>query len=412
MRTVCSEIKMTKVLQTNVGRSRAAHDLADIVAAKTKMRTMKVLQINLNRRPRSHDLMEAKSLELGVDIIIASEPNMNLIRNDESWMKDKLLNTGIKIRNRELSLGVTESREGVVMAEINKIKFYSVYIPRNDPMENTERILGEINDVLGQRPKRSLIAGDLNGKSAEWGEKRTDRRGCIVAEWIASKNLTVYNEREKPTVIRWNGSSIADITVGTEDLKDQVRKWAVLDDETLSDHMFLYYEVAQQAVSAAGKEPTANRWNLQKMNPDKTRNAIKRKLDQTDEKTPGACMQAITEACNETIPKKRGGRTRRQTYWWNNDIAEKRKASTRARRVLMRARKHNGAQPALQEDYRGKNKSLQLAIKDSKEKKWKELMEEVDRDVWGDGYRIVCKRLRKPATKINEEIRAEVINDK
>ncbi|KAJ3661017.1 hypothetical protein Zmor_005439 [Zophobas morio] len=79
------------------------------------------------------------------------------------------------------------------------------------------------------------------------------------------------------------------------------------------------------------------------MDIDKTRNGLKEKLDWTDEKIPEPCMKAITQACSETIPKKRGGRNRRRTYWWNSDIAENWKAFTKARRALMRARKLNRA---------------------------------------------------------------------
>ncbi|KAJ3640546.1 hypothetical protein Zmor_003839 [Zophobas morio] len=97
------------------------------------------------------------------------------------------------------------------------------------------------------------------------------------------------------------------------------------------------------------------------MDIDKTGNAFKEKLDRI--KIPEACIKAITEVCSETIPKKRGRRNRRRTYWGNSDIAEKWKASIKATRALIGARKLNRAQAVLQEDYRQKtsNKLLRKA---------------------------------------------------
>lgn len=57
--------------------------------------------------------------------------------------------------------------------------------------------------------------GDLNARSRMWS-KKCNERGHILEEWIAERELVIINEGKTSTCVRAQGSSIVDITVGTE----------------------------------------------------------------------------------------------------------------------------------------------------------------------------------------------------
>ena len=52
---------------------------------------------------------------------------------------------------------------------------------------------------------RSLIGGDFNSKSPEWGGARLDRRGILVGEMVARNNLIVLNQGKEFTFRRGAG---------------------------------------------------------------------------------------------------------------------------------------------------------------------------------------------------------------
>ncbi|KAL3290364.1 hypothetical protein HHI36_023706 [Cryptolaemus montrouzieri] len=57
-----------------------------------------------------------------------------------------------------------------------------------------------------------------------------------------------------------------------------------------------------------------------------------------------------------------------------------------------------------------KRKELRTEIYKSKQKKWRKLVEEVQKDVWRQGYRIVMGKLKKQGLKISAERRMNIIN--
>ena len=82
---------------------------------------------------------------------------------------------------------------------------------------------------------RSLIAGDFNSKSPEWGEAHLDRRGILVSEMVARNDLIVLNRGRDFTFRRGVEGSIFDFTISTPHLTSNMGDWCVLDVITLSD---------------------------------------------------------------------------------------------------------------------------------------------------------------------------------
>ena len=102
------------------------------------------------------------------------------------------------------------------------MRVYSCYFSPNDPLEifETQILLLEVN--LREASGRSLIAGDFNSKSPEWGEARLDRREILVGEMVARNALIVLNQGRDLTFRRGAGESIIDLTIATPRLASRI----------------------------------------------------------------------------------------------------------------------------------------------------------------------------------------------
>lgn len=109
--------------------------------------------------------------------------------------------------------------------------------------------------------------------------------------------------------------------------------------------------------------------------------------------TPETFSATLRQICNRSMPKATGNLKRAPVYWWNGEIAELRKDCLTLRRQHMRS--INKATVEAQRDkwdsYLTSKKALRNAIKAAKRQCWKQLCEDVDQDIWGNGYRIVMK---------------------
>ncbi|KAK9721746.1 hypothetical protein QE152_g20749 [Popillia japonica] len=83
-------------------------------------------------------------------------------------------------------------------------------------------------------------------------------------------------------------------------------------------------------------------------------------------------------------------------YWWHGEIENKRKECNRLRRILTRANRNHGTaskEPGLKIVYEHARVEIKRMILNTKKNKWKELLNELENDIWGDGYKIIMRRL-------------------
>lgn len=57
--------------------------------------------------------------------------------------------------------------------------------------------------------------------------------------------LVLHNKGNRPTFNRNGAVSFIDLTLSTEDIANQISNWRVLDEENLSDHPYILFEVAE-----------------------------------------------------------------------------------------------------------------------------------------------------------------------
>ena len=64
----------------------------------------------------------------------------------------------------------------------------------NDPFEVFETQILLLEESLREAVGRTLLGGDFNSKSPEWGKARLDRREILVSEMVARNDLIVLNQ--------------------------------------------------------------------------------------------------------------------------------------------------------------------------------------------------------------------------
>nr|CAI5860539.1 unnamed protein product [Callosobruchus analis] len=161
-----------------------------------------VQYINTQRRQVSHDAAFAIAAEKDIDIIIALEPNKNLVSNS-NWCTDKRTDVAIFFRTKQC----------------------------------------RVKNLLA---KDGYLVDDLNVKSLQWGSPTADKRGLYLSDWIAESELVVHNTGNTPTFSRGLTQSYIDLTIYTSNLAKDIAKWEVLNEESLSDHHFIYFEVGKK----------------------------------------------------------------------------------------------------------------------------------------------------------------------
>ncbi|XP_074035251.1 uncharacterized protein [Leptinotarsa decemlineata] len=241
-----------------------------------------------------------------------------------------------------------------------------------------------------QQGKKWIILGDINSKSPEWGSPTCDARGQYWAEWAATRNLVFANTGGEPTFVRRDQKSHIDITCSTAKASMDIVDWRILDEETLTDHRFIRFGIA----SIGQKKPTAS----QRPSYDWTvfRNIMELKIGN---RQPGLIeyTDALKMATSGCI-RRREGRLKPDPYWWNEDIEQTRNTCNKIRRTLTRLRRLTNNEPRAREAmeaYTKARRELKMKITKSKKTRWKQMCDELDNDIWGDGYKVALRSLRQ-----------------
>lgn len=376
-----------------------------------------IIQINLNRCRAAHDLLQAVAENMKADILVTSEPNKAVMR-DARWFTDSENDVAIKIVNKYVKVQRTGDGPGYVWVETPNFVIYSCYFsPNKDLGEFTEALATMGRSIRGQSG-RIVITGDFNAKAPEWGHERTDRRGNEVCEWLAAENLHLMNDGKIPTFVRREQESFLDLTMCTEKMLKQVKEWKVLEEpESLSDHRYVVFRIEEhrQNQESGGRKNLARKWKIEKLDKKILCEKLKEKCQGTTQKTAEELVNIVTQACDTAMPRTTVGHNKRkEVYWWSTEISEARKQCTRIRRESIRANKKRDNPQRIEEkeaEYKVAKKKLTTMIRKAKELKWKELCDDIETDIWGLGYKIVMKRLGVPQVALTPEFKKEILTE-
>ncbi|KAL1446556.1 hypothetical protein WDU94_003615, partial [Cyamophila willieti] len=355
--------------------------------------------------------MIATSTNLGVDISLISEPNLTKTKDWEGHQDAK-----IYVGNNSLYVSESGSGTGFSWVEIEKIVFVSCYVSPNSNLDYIENTLEEIGQLIqNKRPQNFIIGGDLNSKSPEWGSRTTDPRGAILAEWINSQNLYILNRGTTPTFRRNDQHSIIDITLASEALAGKVEGWRVLEEESLSLHQYIYFELDPNSRNMPNQDDAnTKKWNIKSLNREVLLNTIQESTRNRNVITAEELMKIIDKACNKAMKKVKKGQ-KKEVYWWNNEIKERRESCIRKRRQYLRSGRRRTIverqREQLHDEYQKAKQDLTTEIQKSKAQKWKEIVNELGEDIWGTGYKIVTKKIGRTLPNIPTETKREILRE-
>lgn len=374
----------------------------------------KCLQTNLKRARAALDLAYKTIEERRVDIAIVSEPNRHMISRG-AWLIDENCNVAIKNFNKKLRILKNGNGKGYVWIEMRDIVVYGCYISPNVPLEHFTEFLGHLRDSMLQQTKGIVVGGDFNAKSHLWGSPQEDQRGNILSEWLGERNLVLQNLQDKPTFIRGDTKSWIDVTFTTANAAARITGWKVSDEENLSDHQNIYFDIIDKRVNTPGNHAQRRGWRINDVGLAEIVRHFRGNIAlipqrQQKHMTAENFVNLVSQTCDQALLKRTEGmNNRKPVYWWTEDIASLRRRCLSFRRDMVRANRTEELpreeRTRLREAYANQRKLLRNAIKQAKIKAWKDVIEEVENDLWGNGYRIVTNKfqLRKNCTLTDDE---------
>lgn len=372
---------------------------------------IKFLQINTDTRKKAHDLMTATTKQLDIDFCLLGEPNPTRTREWEGHTDAK-----VRVCNQSLYTPATGNGTGFSWVELNKIIVMSCYVSPNSGFDYMETVLDEISQLIREKEPLDynfIIGGDFNAKSPEWGSYTTNIRGRILSEWIHSSNLCIVNVGNTPTFRREDQRSVIDVTFASEAIAGKISGWKVLEQETLSLHMYIYFEL-DLSLNPSTEDGTEvlRKWNVKTFNPDNFKQAIEEESRETT--STEEFMDIILKICEKSMKRAKKGK-KKEVYWWNNTIKEKRALCVQKRRLYTRAGRRavvvHTLRQELYAEYRVAKEDLAKEIQKSKDLKWKEVVNDLEKDIWGTGYKIVTKKLGTKLPNIPDDIRAQILTE-
>lgn len=328
-------------------------------------------------------------------VLLISEPNKIAIAGRKDLVYDNDFDTAIKVLDGKMVIEDYGRGSGFSYIETGGVTIYSCYSSGNKKVEYLESTLGEIAERIRINKESAIVAGDFNAKSPLWGMTYTDTRGQAVAEWVAENELVVLNQGDKPTYLARGCSSVLDLTFATEDVSRKVEHWRVGYEESMSDHRYIIFKIMQEKRDNTPKKKEYTGWVVSKLNRQKLSQIASEIVINNDTISVDGFANVLKELCNKTMPKRMIIPGKKSAYWWNDEIAKLRVDCNKARRIYTRSVK-KGIEITIMEKwliYLKAKKSLRSSIRKAKKACWKTVCEEVDEDVWGNGYKIVMKRM-------------------
>ncbi|XP_076546291.1 uncharacterized protein LOC143305678 [Osmia lignaria lignaria] len=226
-----------------------------------------------------------------------------------------------------------------------------------------------------------IVAGDFNTKAVEWGME-PDSRGRRVMEMASRLGLVVLNSGQTSTFRRPGyRQTIVDISFSTEALEARVHDWRVIEDYTSSDHQYITYSVRHRAPRRVYAAQPRYQWRADRADHEALFHALE---------LGKPSLESIPRG---TDPRKKAERLASQTMAHIQRASALRGRCLRLRRVAQRARRREDVAPQSTADYKAARRELRHAIRVSQRRCWQQLGDDLNRDPWGLGYRVVKKKL-------------------
>lgn len=386
-----------------------------MVVKFTSPRSYKIVQTNLNHARHAQELFYQCMDERDVGLAVIAEP-YTVPKGNPLWAGAVDGSVAITWRRTEYPVPCAplEAGDGLVMVHWGGVLVVGIYLsPRLRVADVEERLEKVARSIRLRGPIPTIVMGDFNAHATMWGSRRNCARGRVVIDWANALGLHCVNQGAESTCVRPQGESVVDLTWASPQAARLVKGWRVLADvESLSDHVHIEMELLSPTGPQAGRSSSIpKRWSLAKLDGDMLAAALIASSwpsEREDIELKQECefiMSSITNACDIGMPRSRP-RPRKATYWWSEELGELRRTAIRMRRGWLRSRRRQDPpdrEDAARRAYKDAKYTLCSAISKAKAKSWADLLQTLDRDPWGLGYKIVRNKLKRwspPTTEL------------
>lgn len=183
---------------------------------------IRILQTNLGRGRIAHDIAYAVAFDSSIDIIIIGEPNIKIAKENQ-YILDNKTNVAIYVKNKDIGICSHSLGEGFVCLKWEHWRLIGCYVSPNISLAEYDKHLDSLAEEIKSEDTEVVIAGDFNAKSPVWGSAVTDTRGEHLTEWAAELGLNVINKGDTPTFQRGASRSFIDITWASENITRKVQ---------------------------------------------------------------------------------------------------------------------------------------------------------------------------------------------
>lgn len=372
---------------------------------------VRILQINIDRKHIAQDLLRQFAAENKIDCILGQEPTR---KENGCYIYDEDHDCFAWI-NDNLKIHKTFSGHGYIGIECDSFTIITCYFSPNKTKEEFERYLNNLEILVKTHRKKVILAGDLNSKSHFFGSTKQNEKGTMLEEILISNDLVAINSGSVPTFTNANGSSIIDITAASIEISNKIKNWKVITDtDSLSGHRYITYTITSGKVQEQeinGKEPLGG-WKIDDARKERLINylnqTIKTKIESASDLT-----KYIQKTCDDHLTRKKAYNFKHKpAYWWTEKISNQRKKCTQIRRTLTRRNATDmdaGSKQQAKDNYKDAKSTLKKMIRKEKYNGWKKLCNELEEDIWGQGYKIVCSKFKgKPTNNLDNETQLKV----
>jgi len=351
---------------------------------------IKFIQINLNCCKAAQALLHQVAAEKSSDFIFASELNRN---EGPNWYSDTVGKAAIVNIKRARLDDEGAGEAGFRWISVHGIRLYSCYWSPNSMFPEYLDFLTRLEHSIRNDRTEAIITGDFNAKHIDWGSPRSEQRGEALADLINTLGLVICNKGNSST---YRKGSILDLTLATPNLASKVIGWKVLDEESLSDHFYITFEIDLGATKKDARNPRFPKIDLRKLETALTSDSFNQGISSSNAEESTRALTEAIHACRTVTPA--GLKTRKSVHWWSPEIGKLRKTAIHLRRVFQRKRKRAGPENSTAEEENAKaaRRNLVHSIKRAKEEAWRKLCDQVEHDTWGLPYKLVMGKLSRP----------------
>nr|XP_034194873.1 uncharacterized protein LOC117611085 [Osmia lignaria]XP_034195134.1 uncharacterized protein LOC117611288 [Osmia lignaria] len=386
---------------------------------------MKILQANINHCRLAHDMLLVSATEKIADLVVVAEP----YTIPDNWFSDTTGRAAIFITNTGLAkckqTTIVGCGIGYVGISFNGLGIISVYTtPNANPQEvevQFSALEALVRDLQSSHSK-ILMLGDFNAKSPLWGADRWCGRGKVLFQLATSLGLHPTIAVGGATCER-GGGSVVDIMLGNDLALSPHISSEVSDEFTGSDHRYVWHSF-RESDSVYAVDHDLFDLGKGKIDEERLLAALIKKYGDESLERRGRTgtthevdkfIEDLERLVNRYTTYRRATlRAHKPAYWWNDAVAVKRKEVNKARRKYTRARAKNvtADTEAAYAIYKAAKKALNREVNKAKKTNWRELLSEIDKDIWGRPYKTVMKKLKgkttKPDVMCPEEVEAVV----